>query len=119
MESLAAHCIPDRDASILQVIVGEFDVGTPDEDFPHVKHEVKSFVVHPHFNSKNLQNDIALLILKDPVKLAAHIGTICLPTLNENFDSRRCTVAGWGKNIYGRKGSYQKKLKKVDLDIVI
>jgi hypothetical protein len=56
----------------------------------------------PDFKSKNLFNDVALLLLEEPVTLAEHINVICMPEQNENFDrAKNCVANGWGKNVFG------------------
>lgn len=64
------------------------------EKFPHVDVDVAKIVVHENFNPETLQNGIALLILKNPLKLNEFINTICLPPQDMNFDGKICTVMG-------------------------
>lgn len=64
-----------------------------------------------------MANDIALIILEAPFKLAENVGVICLPLAGTKYDDTKCTASGWGKNNH-KKGSYQSTLKKIDISIV-
>lgn len=83
----------------LKVRAGEWDTLTTAEPYLHEDRAVATKIVHPHFNGENLWNNVAVLILKTPFKLAPHIDTICLPDKLDSFDQRRCIVTGWGKRI--------------------
>lgn len=70
------------------------------------------------FGPANLFNDVALLILETPVKLSAHINTICLPPQNYTFNRSTCIGTGWGADKFEQRGAYRVNLKKVQLPIV-
>ncbi|XP_015793280.1 vitamin K-dependent protein C-like [Tetranychus urticae] len=61
--------------------------------------EVEKSYVHPDFKRRTEENDIALLLLKEPVQFSRNIQPICLPEPGEDetFYGRHGTVAGWGK----------------------
>lgn len=67
---------------------------------------MKRVVVHEQYNRIALYNDIALLILSEPVSIRENIGTICIPSKGASFAGNRCTVSGWGKDNYD-EGQYQ------------
>jgi plasma kallikrein len=75
-------------------------------------------VVHENFHNGTLYNDVALLLLKDQVKLEQEVNTICLPPQDAVFDHSRCFTTGWGKDLFGNDGQYQVILKKVELPVV-
>lgn len=77
-----------------------------------------AFAVHPDYYKGGLYNDIALVFLDAPVMLNEGIQTVCLPPPNARFDHQRCIVSGWGKDVFGKEGTYQAILKKIDLPIV-
>jgi kallikrein len=79
---------------MLKVRAGEWDTSTDKETFPHTEHLVNDIVIHEKYNDKNKQNDIALLILKSPVKIAETVNTVCLPPQDLKFDGKRCFVTG-------------------------
>lgn len=115
----AAHCIQNITVDKLIVRAGEWDTQTTNEPFPHVNHNVISAVVHPHFNSSNMHNDIALLYLQDPVKLSVHINTICLPPPQMKVEElTECFGTGWGVDEFFLTGYFRANLKKIKLPIV-
>lgn len=114
----AAHCVTGRDVKNLNVRAGEWDTQTVNEPFPHVDHTVKRIIIDSDFNRTNLRNDVALLVLESPIKLAPHINTICLPPLNQHFDGLTCFASGWGADKFEKKGEYRVNLKKIKLPII-
>ncbi|XP_046625131.1 phenoloxidase-activating factor 2-like isoform X1 [Neodiprion virginianus] len=116
----AAHCVNGRrkQASTLKIRAGEWDTQTKNEIFPHQDRQVSIVVVHEKFHSGALYNDVALLILSEPVDIAENVDLVCLPQTNEIFDGSRCYASGWGKDIFGKEGHYQVILKKIDLPVV-
>lgn len=90
----AAHCVNGKPPATLKIRAGEWDTQTKNELYPHSDHEVVDVIVHENFYKGGLHNDIALLILKEPIVIAEHINTICLPPQNFNFDGTRCFVSG-------------------------
>lgn len=114
----AAHCVHDKSVSSLVVRAGEWDTQTTNEPFLHSDHQVKEVIIAPEFCNKNLFNDIALLILKTPIELSAHISTICLPPPNFKFINETCFATGWGADKFGHEGSERANLKKVELPII-
>jgi len=67
----------------------------------------KHISIHPAFDSKNLQNDFALIHLAEEFPLTQHINTMCLPDpfyADEEFDDDEtsydtsdCFATGWVK----------------------
>lgn len=114
----AAHSIAETDTTKLAVRAGEWDTQSTNELCAHEERKVKHVITHEKFTRHNLQNDLALLVLEDEVKMTPFINTICLPPQNMNFDNQRCFSGGWGKNFFGKEGIYQVFMKKVELPIV-
>ncbi|RVE44501.1 hypothetical protein evm_010830 [Chilo suppressalis] len=103
----------------MKIRAGEWDTQTTGERLKHQERIVQEMVIHPGFNKVNLFNDIALLRLAEPVKLAEHINVICLPSQDESFDTKKkCVANGWGKAFFGKEGSYAVILKKLEIDMV-
>lgn len=114
----AAHCINTINVNQIKIRAGEWDTQTTNEIWPTQDRYVKKVIIHEKFYVAALQNDIALLILKNPVGIVGNIRTICLPPQNFIFDNSICFASGWGKDLFGKEGSYQVILKKVELPIV-
>lgn len=114
----SAHCVSGKLPENLRARAGEWDTQTTREPFPHADHTVRHVIIRDDFGHANLFNDIALLILETPVKLSAHINTICLPPQNYKFDHSTCIGTGWGADKFEQQGAYRVNLKKVQLPIV-
>ena len=114
----AAHIINGVDFVKLVVRAGEWDTQTDNEICLHEERLVENVKSHEQFNRRNLQNDIALLILKNEFQLSPFINTVCLPPKGLNFLNQKCYTSGWGRNKFGAEGLYQVFLKKIDLPIV-
>ena len=98
--------------------LGEWDSQIQTELFPHVDVYVKEIIYHDQFNKGNLHNDFALLVLDQPVELAPHIDTLCLPSGYDSFDGDYCVATGWGKDKFGAEGNFQNVLKLIELPVV-
>lgn len=95
----------------IKIRAGEWDTQTTDERLPYQERNVAQIIVHEAFNSDNLFNDVALLVLSEFVYKAEHIGTICLPGQGQKVLSKNCFASGWGKNRFGNTTNCtQKKL---------
>lgn len=113
----AAHCVNAQEHDY-KIRAGEWDTQTNNELFPHQDAAVKKIVIHPNYYSGALFNDVALLFLDHPLQLTDNVDVVCLPRPGDKFDHKRCFASGWGKNLFGKDGSYQVILKKVDLPVV-
>ncbi|XP_034233747.1 phenoloxidase-activating factor 2-like [Thrips palmi] len=116
----AAHCvINDVSGSSLLVRAGEWDSRTEAEVYKHQDRDVENVIIHPDYKRKTLHNNMGLLVLREPVRIGYHIGTICLPEQDQNFDFNTCLVSGWGKDKFGKDGVYQNILRLIeDLPVV-
>lgn len=114
----AAHCVQGKEPHTLKIRAGEWDTQTKNEIYPHQDRNVADVVVHEQYYKGGLFNDVALLFLTEPVKIAENVNTICLPPQDYNFDRNRCFASGWGKDQFGKEGKYQVILKRVELPVV-
>uniref|UniRef100_A0A2M3ZE80 Putative secreted serine protease n=1 Tax=Anopheles braziliensis TaxID=58242 RepID=A0A2M3ZE80_9DIPT len=114
----AAHCVNNKQASELKVRAGEWDTQTKNEIYPHQDRSVVEVVVHPEYYKGGLHNDVALLFLDSPFQPNEGIQPVCLPPQDAKFDHQTCFASGWGKDVYGKAGTYQVILKKIDLPVV-
>lgn len=90
----AAHCVFNNSADDFKLRLGEWDTQTTNELFPQKDYLVDEIIVHENFKRRNLENDVAIMILKETVPISEHINTICLPPENKIFDRNRCFATG-------------------------
>lgn len=113
----AAHIVVGSSIIDLRARAGEYNREVDDEPYPNVDRNIKKKIVHASFDEKDGSYDIAILILESPFPTLPHIGTICLPAEQQNFDNSHCFVSGWGKK--GLLDShYPIILKKVGLQFI-
>lgn len=55
-------------------------------------------IKHPTYVSRQVADDIALILLESPVEWGPSVQPVCLPEAGvvESFSGRMGTVAGWG-----------------------
>ena len=116
----AAHCIKQYRPEELRLRLGEWDVNNDSEFFPNIEFDVLDMKIHPEYYSGNLYNDLAVIKLDGFVDFArnSHVSPVCLPDAFQSFAGSRCWVSGWGKDAFGKVGSYQHVLKEVDLPVL-
>jgi len=116
----AAHCVKDyyETPEVLKVRCGEWDTQQVIEPRKHEDRQAYAVSMHPLFNSKNLQNDFALIHLEEEFVLQPHINTICLPDQRyDDYQDLDCAATGWGKDRFGKEGEYQVIMKQVAMNL--
>ena len=101
----------------LRIRLGALDKRYSPEPYPHEDYLVKRMVVHPRFDPKLLEQDIALFELGESVKFKPHILPICLPRRGESFAHELATVSGWGYVSYDVR-RMPDLLRKVDVKVL-
>ncbi|XP_058054626.1 phenoloxidase-activating factor 2-like isoform X2 [Anopheles bellator] len=114
----AAHCLQGKKPEDVRIRLGEWDTQTKNEMFDYQDRNVVEIVSHPEFYKGGLFNDVALVFLDQPAQLMETVNTICLPPADFNFDASRCFASGWGKDVFGKQGTYQVILKKIELPVM-
>jgi len=111
----------------LKVRVGEYNAGgfKSPEQHKHVEYYEDSRVLHPKFNSKRLNDDIAVLKLTQTININhPYVNAACFPSCEDQFgdflsdgtSKVKCWVGGWGKDEFD--GNYQYNQRKVDIPLV-
>ncbi|KAF5293938.1 hypothetical protein FQA39_LY13643 [Lamprigera yunnana] len=116
----AAHCTSLDSRLTLQVVrLGENDLEKREDcdvngcnvyiDIP-----VSNFLSHEKFNKTSLENDVAIVKLKEKVTFTDFIQPICLP-INDGIDykpevNKNLLVSGWGKTDSANIGGSSKLL---------
>ncbi|CAL4076549.1 unnamed protein product, partial [Meganyctiphanes norvegica] len=101
------------------VRVGEWNFRAINEPNEYEDIPVRRIIYHPRFNREQRSYNYALLILERPAKMGETVGTICLPPNPvQRFDGQQCIISGWGKDVFGDEGRYQKILKLVNVNMV-
>lgn len=113
----AAHCVHTKKAENLFARAGEWDFRTESETLPYQERNIRQIIIQPHYNSAVQFNNIALLVLDQPMNGEENVQLICLPPQRETFTDENCFATGWGKKNF-LSDTYQVILKKVELPMV-
>lgn len=84
------------------------------------RRKVRAVIKHEAFNSYNVYgNDIALLLLDEPVSFDDFLRPVCLPEPDLQLQtSTQCTVIGWGKTRHDEEADYLNVIHEVNLPII-
>ncbi|XP_052843495.1 phenoloxidase-activating factor 2-like [Drosophila gunungcola] len=118
----SAHNMAQYSEDSLLVRAGDWDLNSQTELHPYQMRAIKELHRHEDFSSLTLYNDIALVVLERPFKLAPHIQPICLPPaetpkLQEQLQNAHCLATGWGhKN--NTSPTLEHLLKRIELPVL-
>jgi secreted trypsin-like serine protease len=87
---------------------------------PAARHRVEKVIAHADYNGKTLENDIAVLKLKEKVTLSKWIQPACLPEAKSNSypEKPQAQVLGWGKTKSNKQNTpLEYFLRSVTIDI--
>lgn len=71
-------------------------VGNNDLTTSHVELQITSIIRHKDFQRHTMNNDIALLLLAEPLRFNEMTMPICMPPQPAPPSWHECWVAGWG-----------------------
>ncbi|EAT36285.1 AAEL011622-PA [Aedes aegypti] len=115
----SAHCVTvpglgiARDIDELVIKVGKHLLNVKSE-FEHER-ELSSIIVHSGFSFDKHDNDIALMITKEPVQYGKFVQPACLPTFSLTSDRAVGNIVGWG---FTKKKAISNVLKAANAPIV-
>merc|ERR1711910_144666 len=112
----AAHCWDSRMTN-LRVIVGEHNVFCDGINEGGKVINVKKATMHPDYNKKTMDNDIAVLELSEELTFTDKIRPACLPSSEtKDYSGSASTISGWGGTIgYGRNEQQPQQPKQCTL----
>ncbi|XP_051822631.1 transmembrane protease serine 11B-like protein [Antechinus flavipes] len=88
----AAHCFKEH-KNISEWTVSFGTVVKP----PYMKNRIKDFIVHEKYNPRAHHDDIAVVLLAEPVPFTNNVHRVCLPEVTQNFSpGSDVVVTGWG-----------------------
>ncbi|KAK0049144.1 serine protease hepsin [Biomphalaria pfeifferi] len=112
----ATHCFLGKsyDPKRWQVMAGKHNLNRHDPGEQTVN--VARIFLHKNYNNETVANDIALLMLEQPLTYSNLISPICLPTEDQGVNTgENCLLAGWGAT---RGTADQMVLNQVILPII-
>ncbi|KAM8713100.1 hypothetical protein ACLKA7_013421 [Drosophila subpalustris] len=118
----SAHNIQNHTVDTLVARAGEWDLNSLDEPHEHQARRIKRIIPHEDFDPEAYFNDIALIVLDEPVEIQPHIQPLCLPppetlTVAKDLRDGQCYATGWGGRLPGSERN-ERLLKRIDLPVV-
>ncbi|XP_060656083.1 phenoloxidase-activating factor 2 [Drosophila nasuta] len=118
----SAHNVANHSSDSLLVRAGEYDLSSQREPHAYQTRRLRHLWRHELFNKLNFHNDMALMVLEQPFRLAPHIQPLCLPPVEnvivqEAMREAQCFAIGWG-NSRNNTNPMDRLLKSIDLPIV-
>ncbi|XP_023161208.2 uncharacterized protein LOC111592952 isoform X2 [Drosophila hydei] len=92
----AAHCVYGHPKGAYFVRVGDHYANIAEHS--EVDSFIETWYTHEQFRQPtHMNNDIAVVVLKTPLKFNDYVQPICLPELGAPLlENRTCTISGWG-----------------------
>ncbi|XP_076365543.1 serine protease 1-like [Tachypleus tridentatus] len=111
----AAHCVRRR----LYVRAGEHDLVDAEESEQEVR--VADSFVHPNYDIETVNNDVALLRLRHPLRMNSYVQPACLPSSESELHiDTMATILGWGKRrkaaMFGTDVLHEAQIPIVDIE---
>lgn len=91
----AAHCVSNQKGVVSQVLLGDLDISTEEDDARPQVLRVGEPVRFPEFKAKLRYHDIALLPLVKPAVISEYVRPACLYA-DRLAPGTNVTVSGWG-----------------------
>ncbi|XP_037817731.1 uncharacterized protein LOC119607724 isoform X1 [Lucilia sericata] len=92
----AAHCLAGYPKGSYFVRMGDHYANIAESS--EIDSNIENWYIHEKFrDQKHMNNDIALILLKTPVRFNDYVQPICLPEKGATLEPNRlCTISGWG-----------------------
>lgn len=114
----AAHCVAQMrtsDVASLKVRAGAHNLQNSASEQGVQDVSVKLVVKHKEFTMETLHSDIAILVLKEPIRYTNTIKPVCLPSGKQSYAGKKGTVVGWG--LLSERGSRPTVLQELTMEI--
>lgn len=107
----AAHCLVGFAKGAYYVRAGDHHSEIREES--EVEVFIEDWYIHKEFrNGQLMNNDIALILLKNPIQFTNYIQPICLPDEETRYVAgKNCTISGWGTIQYGKSSKFHVHFK--------
>ncbi|XP_018794995.1 PREDICTED: serine protease easter-like isoform X2 [Bactrocera latifrons] len=103
----AAHCMTSTNSlSDVLVRLGEWnlndDHGCNENrcELPFQEKEIDAIIIHPDYKEESMDNDVALLLIRNGVEFNDDVKPICLPIddsqRDNSYEKQQASISGWG-----------------------
>ncbi|XP_047471146.1 venom serine protease 34-like [Penaeus chinensis] len=112
----AAHCFEETGATSVTVVLGEHDRSTTTDGVTQ-QFVSSNFIVHPNYDKRTQDNDIALVFLGQNAVFNERVRPICLAQEADYVTGASTIVTGWGVEAFSTTTA-KAKLQEVTLDLI-
>lgn len=101
----AAHCLIGYPKGAYYIRVGDHNSEIQEDQEAEIF--IENIYVHENFRKgQHMTNDIAMILLKSPIRYSNYIQPICLPPKTAEYnEGLNCTISGWGSIKSGKSGN--------------
>lgn len=98
----AAHCLVGYGKGSYFIRLGDHHSEIYEDS--EIEIFIEDWFIHEEFRKgQHMNNDIAVILLKQPIQFTNYIQPICLPKNDANYaPGLNCTISGWGSIQYGQ-----------------
>ncbi|CAN7947090.1 unnamed protein product, partial [Ixodes hexagonus] len=113
----AAHCYYNMYVGHGALDISPVARGKASSSEPPLERRVQTVLMHPDYNGKLQNADLAILVLDKEAQLKASLQpAACLPQEGAEPDSETGVILGWGHDAFG--GKLQQQLQEADVPLV-
>lgn len=113
----AAHCVAGAKAKSIAVVVGQAALGSGRGE----TRTLAAIMIHPAYNNRSLNNDVAVLKLNAPILTVAPAAVVGANDNSLESAGTGLTVVGWGNTIpatlHRHKNHYPKRQKEKTISV--
>lgn len=104
---LAAHCLIGFPKGAYFIRLGDHHSEVREDS--EIEIFIENWYIHEEFRKGQLMNnDIAVVLLKNPIQFTNFIQPICLPEKETAYEAgKNCTISGWGSIQYGKSSKFE------------
>ncbi|KAF7278849.1 hypothetical protein GWI33_007912 [Rhynchophorus ferrugineus] len=114
----AAHCVYNRYASTLGVLVGDHNITSGTDTAYSALYYVNAYAIHPNYSTSTYNNDIAIIQTTSQMTFSTYVAPICLPFYYSTYDfsGQQVIILGWGQLEFS--GPTSDTLQMAALDVI-
>lgn len=97
----AAHCLYKYPKGTYMIRLGDYNTGALEQ--AEIDIFIEDYYIHENFREgHHMNNDIAVVLLKTPIRFNQFVQPVCLPTKGQPYqEGVNCTISGWGSTQSG------------------
>ncbi|XP_052789016.1 plasma kallikrein-like [Mya arenaria] len=111
---LPGFVVSEQTLHLWRLYAGEYNISTSD---PHEKfYHIQRILIHKNYSTSTLENDVALILTREPIVFNDHTRPACLPDSSHTYTAGEvCYLAGWGST---RNTGDEEVMNQVDMPIL-